>query len=128
MAEYAICESRFTRGEVSRECPVCRTVFTARAPKHTYCCIECRCKATGRRIGRCGSRDVCPECGRSFVVRASRQVYCCEKCRNRARGRRYYWERGGRERMRERAMTPRGRMLSRMNARKRRQMQKLKGR
>lgn len=121
-----ICESRFTRGEVERVCKVCGTSFTARAPKHTYCSTECRSVAIGKRIGRVGSTEQCPECGRSFTVRESRQTYCSKKCRNRARGRCYYWERGGKERMHEKAVTPRGRMINRMKARERRAMKKFK--
>ncbi|MBQ9000519.1 MAG: hypothetical protein IJ087_01545, partial [Eggerthellaceae bacterium] len=53
-------------------------------------------------------------------------TYCSEKCRNKARGRRYYYERGGKEKMHDRAMTPRGKMLARMNARRKRERDKLR--
>ena len=66
-----IIESRFTRGEVVRACPVCGTEFTANAPRHTYCCMDCRRIATGKRIGRVGDADECPECGRRYIVRHS---------------------------------------------------------
>ena len=117
-----LCESMFTRGEVVRTCPACGQLFKAKNPKHTYCSLGCRRKATGRRIGRVGMRDACQECGRSYVVRHPNQKYCCKKCSNRARGHRYYWERGGREKQREYQRTPRGLMLDRMNHRKRREI------
>ena len=117
-------ESRFTRGEVTRTCPVCGKEFAAKAPRHTYCSVECRGKAIGRRIGRVGNADECPHCGRRFIVRSSNQKFCSKKCYNRAKYRRWYYERGGRERMHEHAMTPQGRLENRLKGRVRRAKQK----
>ncbi len=119
-------ESRFTRGEVERTCPICGTSFIARAPRHTYCCMECRRKASGKRIGRVGDADTCPECGKRYIVRASNQTYCCERCRNKARGRRWYHEGKGREYMYERARTEEVMEYNRQKASEKRALKRMR--